>query len=551
MGHIGQAAMEVRGMASVDVVKQTWAQGKVDLRRLAHLGERLRHHASDLAAAEYRWLVDLEEFDRGDGWALEGAKTPAHWLSWACGLGLEAARERVRVARALPDLPQVSEAMASGRLSFSKVRAITRIATPSNESLLVTYAMSTTASQLERIVREHRRSADDAADAQDLHERRRLRWWALPDGRVRIVGEYPPEQAAVVIARIEGTVEKLGEAIPPPSLSQGVDATSAREAAEAGAPEAPLANRAYDLDHPIEARRADALLRLVESARPEDGPCPGCRNRVVVHVREGDLTEERAPGKDTEGLSPADGADDPAASSPPIPEDDELLGAAILDALDTLDEQDRGGAHIEGGSGIARATARRLACDAEIIALVEDAIGMPLGVGRTSRRIPRRLRRALQERDRGCRFPGCTATRWVDAHHIVYWSEGGPTELANLILLCRHHHRLVHEVGYTIGVEPGSRFTFLRPDGQPLPVAAPPVEGDAAAPARMNANLSLGITKDSMPPDWDGSPPDYDMAHSELWDVTYPPHDPTDRAAGGVSAETSIGSGLKRPAVRG
>jgi hypothetical protein len=216
MGHIGQAAMEVRGMASVDVVKQTWAQGKVDLRRLAHLGERLRHHASDLAAAEYRWLVDLEEFDRGDGWALEGAKTPAHWLSWACGLGLEAARERVRVARALPDLPQVSEAMASGRLSFSKVRAITRIATPSNESLLVTYAMSTTASQLERIVREHRRSADDAADAQDLHERRRLRWWALPDGRVRIVGEYPPEQAAVVIARIEGTVEKLGEAIPPP-----------------------------------------------------------------------------------------------------------------------------------------------------------------------------------------------------------------------------------------------------------------------------------------------------------------------------------------------
>jgi hypothetical protein len=98
--------------------------------------------------------VLLEEFDRGGGWGLEGAKSCAGWLVWACGMNANAARERVRVARALPDLPIVSARMAAGTLSYSKVRAITRIATPADEELLVTYAESATAAQLER-ARQH------------------------------------------------------------------------------------------------------------------------------------------------------------------------------------------------------------------------------------------------------------------------------------------------------------------------------------------------------------------------------------------------------------
>ena len=93
-------------------------------------------------------------------------------------------------------------------------------------------------------------------------------------------------------------------------------------------------------------------------------------------------------------------------------------------------------------------TSRRIACDSTLVTIKEDKTGEPLSIGRRSRTIPPPMRRALRVRDKGCRFPGCTNTRFVDGHHIQHWADGGETSLDNLVTLCRHHHHLVHEGGF-------------------------------------------------------------------------------------------------------
>jgi len=171
---------------------------------------------------------------------------------------------------------------------------------------------------------------------------------------------------------------------------------------------------------PASARAADALVAVAESAlaagpRPLDG---GERTTVVIHV------------------------------------DAEYLAGARLD----------GRCHVAGGCRIERETARRLACDATLVALTERD-GSPIDVGRARRVVNRGQRRALFARDGGCTFPGCAATRFLDAHHIDHWIDGGATDLANLVLLCRYHHRLHHEGGYRIERRPDGTLRWLTPNG--------------------------------------------------------------------------------------
>ena len=115
---------------------------------------------------------------------------------------------------------------------------------------------------------------------------------------------------------------------------------------------------------------------------------------------------------------------------------------ARVDATGLLDE-----AEIEGATPVARSTAERLVCDARAQVVVEDHAGEPIGLGRLSRTPPPWILRQLRYRDRGCRFPGCGTTAFVQAHHVAWWSQGGSTDLHNLLLTCSFHHRLVHEHG--------------------------------------------------------------------------------------------------------
>jgi hypothetical protein len=119
--------------------------------------------------------------------------------------------------------------------------------------------------------------------------------------------------------------------------------------------------------------------------------------------------------------------------------------------------------------------ARQLACDASIMRVVMSAASEPLDVGRRTPVVPASLRRALVVRDGHCRFPGCDRPpAWSDAHHVHHWADGGPTALSNLVLLCRRHHRLVHERGWFTVEMSNGRPVFRRRSGTILEDRAPP-----------------------------------------------------------------------------
>ena len=123
---------------------------------------------------------------------------------------------------------------------------------------------------------------------------------------------------------------------------------------------------------------------------------------------------------------------------------------------------------IEDGPHVTAETSRRIACDCSVVGIKEDENGEPLSIGRRSRSIPPAMRRALRMRDGGCRFPGCTNTRFVDGHHIKHWADGGETSLENLVLLCRHHHHLVHEGGFACEKAVDGELLFTDPTTQLL-----------------------------------------------------------------------------------
>jgi hypothetical protein len=112
---------------------------------------------------------------------------------------------------------------------------------------------------------------------------------------------------------------------------------------------------------------------------------------------------------------------------------------------------------------------KRLSCDGSVIPMVDGPDGAPMNVGRKQRTVPAALKRALWARDGGCAFPGCTHRRFVDAHHIRHWADGGETSLANTMLLCSGHHRLVHEGGYQMRKDHIGQWYFRRPDGRAIP----------------------------------------------------------------------------------
>jgi hypothetical protein len=150
-----------------------------------------------------------------------------------------------------------------------------------------------------------------------------------------------------------------------------------------------------------------------------------------------------------------------------------------VDAAVLADPDQPGQSVLEDGQRVSAETSQRLACDASRVLMRHDAQGRTTELGARTRTIPSALRRALNHRDRGCRFPGC-GLRFAQGHHLHHWARGGPTTLSNLALLCRRHHRAVHEEGYQVhrGLDGGLRFR--RPDGRPLPEVPlpPPVPAD-------------------------------------------------------------------------
>lgn len=319
------------------------------------LGEEIQRLAAHIDAALCEWLGMIAEFDRREAWGELGLASTAQWLSWRCSIGPGTAREHVRVARALDELPLTRVAFARGELSYSKVRAITRVDNVAREAELLELAQYATAADLERIV-----------------------------------GAY-----------------------------RGVT----REAAE----------RAID-------------TRYVTLDQADDGSW---------------VLRGRLPAED---------------------------GALLVRALEAAGE----------------------------------AVDVPAGtpVGRKTRSIPPSIRRALRARDAGCQFPGCTCTRWLDAHHIEHWARGGQTDLNNLVQLCRRHHRLVHEGDWTLERARDGGFVFLSPTGNRLVNLPPRRRGDCGALIDQQRSHGIAPPPDALVPGWTGDKLNLGYAVDAILDFT-------------------------------
>jgi Domain of unknown function (DUF222)/HNH endonuclease len=382
--------------------------------------------AAHLAAATCRWLLLVAEWDERRGWADWGVKSCAHWLSWRCSIGLVAAREHVRVARRLRELPLVTEAFGTGELSYCKVRAITRVATPQLEAHLVEMGRQATGSQLEKIVRGYSGAVRATLGrAQDAHSRREVTWLHDDDGSLVLRARLPADDGALLLAALKAAESWLPE-------SRATDGTSE---------DIPVVT-------PAAERRADALVAIARAGldsgenRRGGDPC-----EVVVHV----------------------------------------------DAQSLVGDEVKSCSELADGPVLSPETVRRLGCDAALVRIIERD-GRPLTVGRRTRTIPPALRRALRARDEGCRFPGCTHQRFLHAHHIHHWARGGETKLDNLVQLCSHHHRLVHEGGFQVERGGHGAVRFRRPDGKVIPGVGRPLR--ARGPSLECQHVERGLVID-------------------------------------------------------
>jgi 5-methylcytosine-specific restriction endonuclease McrA len=322
----------------------------------------------------------------------------------------------VRVARALGTLPALAEALARGELSYAKVRALTRVATAETEARLLAVGRAGTAVHVERIVRGWRR-VDRRAEARE----------AARQHAGRALHVYQDEDGTVVL---RGRLTPEVGALLLRALDAARETLYQRRRAEAALPATDPAVEAPSRPQ----QQADALALLAETALHHelDPGAPGERYQVVVHVDAAVLADPEQPGQSV----------------------------------------------LEDGPHVPAGTSRRLACDASRVVMRHDEDERVTEVGARTRTIPPALRRALHHRDRSCRFPGCNV-RVGEGHHVRHWAQGGPTTLENLVVLCRRHHRSVHEEGYQVARGPDETLQFRRPDGLLLPEVPAP----AAVPA--------------------------------------------------------------------
>jgi hypothetical protein len=491
---------------------------------VAQLAARLRSGAVAISAATAAWLLLVAEFDRRRGWAVPGVTSCAHWLSWQCGISPGAARDHVRLARALPALPRVAEQFGAGAISFAKARAIVRVADADTEEVLLRLAEHCTAAQLEKVVARWRRS-----DANRTDLTRAQSAAAEDDARAAALAEGATEDAAAAAGReagaavwLDGWPDGADPGARVPRWEQRFDWHDEGDGSVTLRLRLP-AEDAAELVAAVE-HRAEVLTRrerVVRNRAPHEIEAPvGWSDWVAGD----DLSDDRAAGRGLEvaevrrarvtvartaalldlvrsGVQVVD-------TRPGDPARREVV--VRVDAAVLADDVAAGQAALDGVAALSAAQARRLACDAALtVVLVEGE--QVLACGRTRRFATSAQRRALLMRDGGCARPGCAETRpeRLHAHHLVSWSVGGRTDVDNLVLLCDRCHGLVHDLDLTLRRSPGGQLSAWTPGGAPVwePTAtdaapeAPPHDGlPAGWPAngeRLDLRWALGVLLDN------------------------------------------------------
>lgn len=507
------------------------------------LGDELGTLAAQIAAASARFLQVLGEFDACEGWrAYEGnLRSAAHWLSWRAGMDLRTAREQLRVARRLRALPVTARAFAEGRLSYSEVRAISRVSTPDTEQDMVDIATHAPAAHVERLTRSLVRAADgngpaaqealpggaEAAAERLRHRRRGSRRWDDETGELVLWARFSPTDGATMLAaftraeleRIRTTDHEPDEEDPAP---RGEGHPDGSEDQPGGAHTAWPA----DLTGPAPTDPGPALVAMAQLTL-SGLPTP-------VHAPAAEVIFLHGPAYQVAGVAPEEGTEAPEESVEPgesvgppggeQPEDGsaEPPLAGVPRPASRLPHT----TCVADGPGLDEAAAEGALCTAAVRHVRMDA-GVVIDYGRRRRKVSPGQLRALQLRDRGCRTPGCGRTRFLHAHHVLYWSRNGRTDLANLILLCTACHTSVHLGLLSVTALGDQRFEFRGKDGA-LITQAPATFG--------TADLILSnrlIEPTSVSGDWGGEPLDLPLATSmisEFW--TSPRREPWWKRAG-------------------
>jgi hypothetical protein len=506
----------------------------LELEKAAQLSDKITLLAARINAATYQFLKLVAEFDACKGWSGTGIRSCAHWLNWKCGIAYGAAREKLRVARCLDNLPLISKAFEDGEISYSKVRAMTRVATEANEDFLLMTARYGTASHIEKLVRKYQRvEKNQQMNQQTQHYlARSVVYYQEDSGMWVLHAKLSQEEGALIVKAIDEVMRQQDKPLPDigTDYSKNVSAETFLAEVTAGPVTAGPVTAGPVTAGPVtagpvtaepaivetatfEQKRADALTAIAEhyvasvtNVSDVNGTTLKSlagheRTQVVLHLNVETLKHAHCCEHNT-------------------------MSSAVVDSATC---QHHTPPHLDN-QWISLDNAKRLSCDASLLTVLEDENGNVLNVSRKTRAIPSLLKRALDIRDETCCFPGCCESHYVDFHHIKHWAEGGETNKHNLVKLCRFHHRALHQGQYFIETKcEGNKqeLIFKAPTGQVMdPNPRAPicnVENHFEHWVEQqfpDIDSRTGITR------WTGETMDYGLAVSSMFDRR-------DRAANG------------------
>ena len=417
---------EVSGLVPLDVLARELIDGAAEVN--SHLAW---------------WLGRVAEFDRREGWGRAGAKSCAHWLSWRCGIDARTAREHVRVARSLEGLALVRAAFAEGRLTYSKVRALCRVATAENEAFLLDLAYDLTAAQLDRSVQAYAIAHGPPLSLADDEARRAkcgVTQFVDADGLTHTEIIAAPEDSLLLDLALRYGRDRLYE-------KHRATVAAAKDEAVAGGLRGPAFEPGgrRSAENRMDALRWVLRRGLVNACRPD--LVDDQRYLIVIHVKE---------------------------------------GAATM--------TDDGRVDLGNGMVVHPRTLQRLGCDGLFQTLIEGTDERPLDLGRAARTATVKQKRALMSMYPTCAFPGCeTDVRFCHFHHVRFWENGGTSDLDNYRPLCSRHHHACHEGGFRLYVDDRGKCFVIRPGGGPPLVSAPTLALDVAPDALVKRNHDRGV----------------------------------------------------------
>jgi len=349
-------------------------------------------------------------------WQVSGIHCASQWVAWQCGVSPSRARSLVAMARRRDELASTSAAFDAGELCEDQVAVICRHAPAGIDAEVAGLARSATVAQLRRVLGSYPFADDDGN--------------AKPDPTEPDPPEPPTETRRVSFGHTEGGSWRLSAELPADegALVERAMVEARDECFRAGEHE-PVARTLPDrAPSASDVSWADALVAMAERSMGAGAACRPQheRNLVLLHV-----------GTDDKGHT---------------------------------------GAHLHLGPGLGEGLGRFLACDARIRPVMESG-GRPVSVGRAFRSVPERTRMVIEDRDRGCRVPGCDRSRWLHVHHIVHWEDGGASDTPNLLALCSRHHRLHHlgHLGITGDADDPDGVLFTDHRGRKLDACGRPV----------------------------------------------------------------------------